>query len=130
MRISLIVLLAALVSACAAPAAPAAPADQRLTVEQVQVETGRLAFAGATSLPDETCLLTQVVIQGAVAPDWPVDCVHPAQGRWQLAVAVGQRGQPPQPLAGPAYEFIIWARDLPALSVRQPFDLTGPAAPR
>lgn len=127
MRISLIVTLAALLSACAGPAP--VPAATQLTVDDLQAGAGRLAFSGSTSLPDQTCLLTQVLIEGAVAPDWPVDCVFPVNGRWRLEVAVGLRGQPPQPRSGADWAFVIWTRDLPGLAARRSGP-PGPAIPR
>lgn len=112
-----------LVVALSACAAPSAPAGQTLSIDVIGAEPGRLTFGGATTLPAEHCLLTQLIINGAVAPDWPVECVYPAAGAWQLSVAVGKRGEPPAPKAGVTYEFLIWARDLPTVSARRPADI-------
>jgi hypothetical protein len=89
----------------------------------------RLTVSGTTTLPDGVCLVTQLMAGEALVPDWPIDCISPAQGAWALDVALGERGQPPALTPGVDYELFVWLRDYPLVADRLPFDLDGPAAP-
>lgn len=99
----------------------------RIVADQLAAEAGRLTVSGTTTLPDGACLLTQLMIGQSLAPDWPTECVTPAQGAWRLSVALGEKGQPPALTPGVNYELLVWLRDHPEVGDRLPFDLDGPA---
>jgi hypothetical protein len=102
------------------------PAAGQIDADQLATDTRRLTVSGTTTLPDDACLLTQLMIGQSLAPDWPTECVTPAHGAWRLSVALGEKGQPPALTPGVAYELLVWLRDHPEVGDRLPFDLDGP----
>ncbi|MBL8057050.1 MAG: hypothetical protein JNK29_10155 [Anaerolineales bacterium] len=113
-------------AALAACTAGGTPVSGTIAVDALTAEAGNLSVGGTTTLPDDACLLTQLMINGTLAPDWPTDCVTPAQGAWRQTVALGAKGQPPALLPGEKYELLVWLRDHPEVGSRRPVELGGP----
>jgi hypothetical protein len=113
-----------------AACAPAAPRSDQVSVDRVQHTAGRLTFSGAAGLPDNACLVSQLLAGDNLVPDWPVDCILAADGAWSLSVTLGERGGPPELNPATEYTLYLWLRDDPAVATAFPFDLSGPAAPR
>lgn len=126
LRLSLGLALALSLAACA----PAAPRSDQISVGQVEHTAGRLTASGAARLPDGACLVSQLLADDHLVPDWPVDCLRAANGAWSLSVTLGERGGPPELNPDTDYTLYVWLRDDPAVATAFPFDLSGPAAPR
>lgn len=113
-----------------AACAPAAPRSGQVSVDRVEHVAGRLTASGAARLPDDACLVSQLLADDSLVPDWPVDCILAADGAWSLSVTLGERAGPPELNPATDYTLFLWLRDDPAVATAFPFDLSGPPAPR
>jgi hypothetical protein len=110
------------------------PQDQKgtITTESVQVTPGsHIEFAGRSTLPDGTCLHTQLSADGTPVTWWPAEtCVEVEGGNWQVRVQLGENGAPQGMSRGNQYVLRVWERDNPSVEA-EPFwfDLSGPPEP-
>lgn len=131
-------LLALLLVGCAqgqtpSPTAPPAePPDQGwIEINRVQVQAGSAVIVeGGSSLPDGSCLQTELQIDGQPAAWWPQNCIPVQSRHWELQVPLNAGGAPADLDPGASYLVRAWQQDHPSL-VSQPFyfDLSGPPTP-
>jgi hypothetical protein len=147
LRLSIgVLVLALLLAACAAlgagggdtptnePPTPGPTPDQpvSITTERVQVVPGsRILFEGQSTLPDGTCLHTELSADDTPLAWWPTDaCVEVAGGIWQIRVPLDEAGAPPELSDEQEYVLHVWERDNPALAAAPFwFDVSAPPAP-
>lgn len=107
---------------------PGSPAGS-ITIEAVQVDAERITVRGRSTLPDGTCLDSELWVNGEAATWWPTGvCAAVAGGRWQLVVPLGT-GQAPARLDPDAqYMLRAFLPGGPAIVSVFAFDLSGPPA--
>lgn len=100
-----------------------------ITVTEVGISPGgRILFRGGSTLPNGTCLLTQLSSRDKPVVWWPLDqCATVQGGRWQISVPLGEGEAPVELDATKSYELFVWQRDHPAVrSENFIFDVAGP----
>lgn len=103
-----------------------------ITIEGVQVHSGNsIAFTGRSTLPEGTCLQTELVADGERESWWPVeDCVPVGgDGTWTIVVPLGEGGAPDELDPTVQYELRAWQQSDPTMQAVFWFDLAGPPAP-
>ena len=118
-RYGLLLTLCMLLLACNVPTAreqavatlTPPPLHGRIAVTSVQAEDETARFAGTSTLPEGTCLQTQLFAEGVPESWWPIDtCVPVTEGTWAIEVALDM------PLDHARdYTFRAWAFDNPAI---------------
>jgi hypothetical protein len=102
-----------------------------LTIESVQVSEGeRIVVRGSSTLPDGTCLGSELWADGELQTWWPGDtCVPVDGGAWEMVVPLGEAGAPPA--LDPAAQYMLRAfqQGGPDIVAVFAFDLAGPPAP-
>jgi uncharacterized lipoprotein YbaY len=104
----------------------------QISIVSVQIEDQGNIFAGGdTSLPDEACIKTELLADGAAMAWWPRDfCAAASAGKWGILVPLGLNGAPQKLQKGVQYELRAWWPDTPEETLtRFPFDLDGPLSP-
>jgi hypothetical protein len=111
----------------------AAPADAgqapggEIEVTGVHVTESQVVARGMTTLPDDTCVRTELWADGAPLTWWPTDACAPiSDGAWQLAVPM-EDDQVLQP--GVQYMVRAYQPGGPNVVSTFPFDLDGPPTP-
>jgi len=100
------------------------PLTGRITIEGVEVTDAQVIVRGQSTLPDGTCLGTELWADGALQTWWPVDaCAAIRQGAWELVVPLGA-GQVLEP--GVQYMVRAYQPGGPSIVATFPFDLDGP----
>jgi hypothetical protein len=85
-------------------------ASGNITIESVQVVPSRISFAGRSTLPDGTCLQTQLFADGEPEVWWPSDsCVPVQDGAWRIAVPLGEERVPGELDPTVQYMLRAWA---------------------
>jgi len=108
---------------------PASTATNRIVIVQVRVTQGTGVYIlGETSLPDGSCIRTELLADHQVEAWWPADiCVETASGKWEFLVPLGRHGAPSELDKEIMYEIHAWLpEDSQITSVYFPFDLSGP----
>ena len=104
---------------------------RKITGESLRINSGRIVFTGQSTLPDGTCLQTQLFANDSPVTWWPKDtCAVVQAGGWRLVVRLGAGGTPDE--LDPAFEYVlrVWQRDDPSVEMDIfPFDLMGPPPP-
>jgi hypothetical protein len=102
-----------------------------IAVEGVQVTAGeRIIVHGRSTLPNGTCLGTELWADGELQTWWPGDtCVPVQDGAWRLSVPLGQDGAPAGLDASAQYMVRAYQQNGPNIVSVFPFDLTGPPTP-
>jgi len=102
-----------------------------ITVEGVQVTAGeQIVVHGRSTLPDGTCLATELWAGSELQVWWPRNTCVPVQNRvWQLSVFLGQDGAPVELDAMAQYVLRAYQQNDPNVVVVFPFDLAGPPTP-
>jgi hypothetical protein len=99
-----------------------------ITIEEVQVVSDvQIIVRGHSTLPDGTCLGTELWADGVLQPWWPTDtCVLIQEGRWELSVPLGE-GMAPEGL-DPTVQYVLraWLPGGPNIVSVFPFDIAGP----
>ncbi len=112
------------------PQEAAAPQGS-ITIEEVEVKAGeQVVVRGRSTLPDGTCLGSELWADGENQPWWPGDaCVPVENGAWQMVVRLGTGGVPAE--LDPSVQYMIRAyqQNGPNIVAVFPFDLAGPPAP-
>jgi hypothetical protein len=102
-----------------------------ITIRGVQVTAGdRIIVHGRSTLPDGTCLGTELWANGEPQTWWPGEACVPVQnGAWQFSVLLGQDGAPAKLDA--TAQYMVWAyqQNGPNIASMFPFDLAGPPTP-
>jgi hypothetical protein len=107
------------------PAAP--PSDGQITIDGVEVTAEYVAIRGTSTLPDETCINTELWADGVAQPWWPTEtCAPVQQGAWMLDVSL-EGDQALQP--GVQYIVRAYQPGGPNIVATFPFDLDAPPAP-
>lgn len=103
-----------------------------ITIKGVQVTAGEgIIVHGRSTLPDGTCLGTELWADGEPQTWWPGDtCVPVQNGAWQLSVRLGQDGAPAELDATAQYMVRAYQQDGPNIVSVFPFDLAGPPTPK
>lgn len=98
-----------------------------IAIESVNVTAERVSVRGTSSLPEGTCLNTELWADGAPLAWWPVDtCAKVKSGDWMLEVPLDAD----QALeAGVQYMVRAYLPGGPNIVSTFPFDLSGPPAP-
>lgn len=102
-----------------------------ITIEGVQVMAGeRISVRGRSTLPDGTCLGTELWADGELQTWWPGDTCVPVQDwAWQLSVSLGQDGAPAELDATAQYMVRAYQQNGPNIVSVFPFDLAAPPTP-
>jgi hypothetical protein len=106
------------------------PPEGSITIESVQVDGEQVMARGRSTLPDGTCLGSELWAGGELAAWWPADvCAQVDRGAWQLVVPLGV-GQAPAAL-DPDVQYMLRAflPGGPNIVSVFAFDLAGPPAP-
>jgi len=102
-----------------------------ITIERVQTASDQqIIFAGRSTLPEGTCLQTQLFADGEPEAWWPSKACVPVQdgSAWQIVVPLA-KGEAPEALdPGVQYMLRVWQEDLLIEAVFW-FDLAGPPTP-
>jgi hypothetical protein len=109
------------------PADESQPPSGRITVEGVEVTAAQVAVRGTSTLPDGTCVSTELWADGVLQDWWPTDACAPVQDdRWSLTVLL-EPGQAPEP--GVQYMLRAYQPGGPNIVATFPFDLDAPPLP-
>jgi hypothetical protein len=98
-----------------------------IAVEGVEVTDAHVIVRGTSSLPEGTCVSTELWADGALQSWWPSDACAPVQqGKWELMVPL----DPDQTLQ-PGVQYMVRAYQPggPNVVSTFPFDLGGPPTP-
>ena len=126
-------LLAFLLVSCGAVSGSQEGSAQQgsITTEGVQVTAGeQIAVQGQSTLPDGTCLGSELRADGELQTWWPGDaCAAVMDGVWQMVVPLAAGGVPPQ--LGPSAEYVlrVFQQNRTDVATLFAFDLAGPPAP-
>jgi hypothetical protein len=111
----------------AAPDEVGQPSSDRITIEGVQVSDAQVVIRGTSTLPDGTCVSTELWADGAPLTWWPAEACAPIRQRaWELGFPL-EAGQALQP--GVQYVVRAFQPGGPDIVATFPFDLDGPATP-
>jgi hypothetical protein len=112
------------------PQEEAAPQGS-ITIEGVQVTAGKqVVVHGTSTLPDGTCLGSELWADGELQPWWPGDdCVVVENGAWQRVVRLGSDGTPAELDPAAQYMLRVFQQNGPNIVAVFPFDLSGPPPP-
>jgi hypothetical protein len=113
-----------------APQEGAVPQGQ-LTIEAVKVVEGeRIVVRGSSTLPDGTCLGSELWAGGELQNWWPGEaCVPVAGGTWEMIVPLGEAGAPPALEPAAQYMLRAFQHGGPNVVATFAFDLAGPPTP-
>jgi hypothetical protein len=102
-----------------------------ITIEGVQVTEGEgIAVHGQSTLPDGTCLGSELWADGELQAWWPGEtCVPVQNGVWQMIVRLGSHGVPAQLEPSAQYMLRVYQQNGPDIVSVFAFDLAGPPAP-
>lgn len=109
-------------------AAEGSGAQGSLTIEAVRVDAGAaVTVRGISSLPDGSCLNSELWADGVEQAWWPGDeCVPVEEGAWQMVVPLDTGGAPAELDPEVQYMLRVFLRGGPDISATFPFDLAGP----
>jgi len=102
-----------------------------IVIEEVRVTGGeQIVVRGQSTLPEGTCLGSELWADGELQPWWPGEiCAPVANGAWQIAVRLGS-GQVPRELDPSAQHMLrVFQQNGPDIVAVFAFDLTGPPEP-
>lgn len=126
-------LIAALLlsAACRAQVTTQEP-QGRIVVKSVEVvPLSHIEFEGQTTLPNGSCLLTQLSADETPETWWPADvCGVVESGQWHVRAQLGNDEAPQELSAEKQYALRVWQRGDPSVEA-EPFwfDLSAPPAP-
>jgi hypothetical protein len=112
------------------PQEPTAPQGS-ITIEGVQVTAGeQVIVQGRSTLPDGTCLGSELWADGENQPWWPGDtCVAVENGAWHMVVPLGAGGVPAELDPSAQYMIRAYQQNGPDIVAVFAFDLAGPPEP-
>ena len=99
----------------------------RITIEDVQVTSGEQIVAhGGSTLPDDTCLGSELWAGGELQAWWPgEDCVPVEDGSWQMAVWLGSDQVPHELDPSVKYMLRVFQQNGPDIVAVYALDLGG-----
>jgi membrane protease YdiL (CAAX protease family) len=102
-----------------------------LRITQVQVSRGQISVVGQSTLPEDACIHTTLLLSGQPVSWWPAEtCAAISDGYWRATVQLGQDGVPAKLDATSDYTATAQTVDKGAIqSSPFVFDLTGPPRP-
>ncbi|MBN1310425.1 MAG: hypothetical protein JXB30_03325 [Anaerolineae bacterium] len=104
--------------------------DGTITVHRVRIEQTSITFTGETTLPDGTCIQTQLLADDSPVTWWPLEtCVEAHNGAWEISVPFGVNDAPGEMDSSAQYVLHVWAQDAPSSTAWFSFDLSGPPIP-
>ncbi len=109
--------------------APHEPPAMNIIVQSVDVSPGsRIVFSGESSVPDGSCLYTQLYMDGEIQDWWPADtCAQVQNGFWKIEVQLAVREAPLELSSQATFSLRVWSRDTPSIESEEFFfDLSGP----
>jgi len=128
-----LILLASLLVSCGArlESQEGSVPQGSITVEGVQVTAGeQIAVQGQSTLPDGTCLGSELRADGELQTWWPGDtCVAVEGGAWQMVVSLGASGIPAQLDPSAEYVLRVFQQNSTDVVTVFAFDLAGPPTP-
>jgi hypothetical protein len=128
-----LILLASLLVSCGArlESQEGSVPQGSITVEGVQVTAGeQIAVQGQSTLPDGTCLGSELRADGELQTWWPGDtCVAVEGGAWQMVVSLGASGIPAQLDPSAEYVLRVFQQNSTDVVTVFAFDLAGPPIP-
>jgi len=128
-----LILLASLLVSCGArlESQEGSVPQGSITVEGVQVTAGeQIAVQGQSTLPDGTCLGSELRADGELQTWWPGDtCVAVEGGAWQMVVPLGASGIPAQLDPSAEYVLRVFQQNSTDVVTVFAFDLAGPPIP-
>jgi len=102
------------------------PTNESITIEGVTVSDTQITFHGKSTLPEETCVITELLADDAPISWWPSDtCSYSKQGEWEFKVSL--EGNVLQ--TGTQYVLHAYPRGNQNISATFAFDLGGPPVP-
>jgi hypothetical protein len=104
-----------------------APLDS-ITIEDLQVTSGKqIVVRGQSTLPERTCLGSELWADGELQPWWPVEACTPVEnGAWQIVVQLGSGQVPPELDSSVQYMLRVFQQNGPDIVAVFAFDLAGP----
>jgi len=102
-----------------------------ITVEEVQVTAGeQIVVHGRSTLPDGTCLGSELWADGELQAWWPGDaCVAVENGAWQTVVRLGTGEVPAELDRSAQYMLRVFQQNGPNIVAVFAFDLVGSPTP-
>jgi hypothetical protein len=99
-----------------------------ITIEGVQVTAGeQIVVHGRSTLPDGTCLGSELWADGENQAWWPGDaCVAVENGTWQMVIRLGTSEAPAELDRSAQYMLRVYQQNGPDVSAVLAFDLAGP----
>jgi len=99
-----------------------------ITIQHVRVEQGdSIQVLGVSSLPDGTCLGSEVWAGGELQTWWPGDaCIEVDEGVWSQQVTLGESGLPASLDENAQYMLRVFQRGGADIVAVMAFDLSGP----
>lgn len=101
-----------------------------INIRGVQIhDQSDVGFRGESTLPDGSCILTQLCEDDVPLPWWPTNrCALVEDGRWEIQVRLSEEQGASQELCETEmYILRAWQKDDPAIEAQYfPFDLQGP----
>jgi hypothetical protein len=103
----------------------------RITIEGVQVTAGKqIVVHGRSTLPEGTCLGSELWADGELQAWWPGEACLPVQsGAWQMRVLLGSGEVPAELDAAAQYMLRVYQQNGPDIVSVFAFDLAGPPMP-
>ena len=97
----------------------------------VQMTAGeQIAVRGQSTLPEGTCLGSELWADGELQAWWPAEtCVPVESGAWQMAIQLGTSEVPAELDPSAQYMLRVYQQNGPDIVSVFPFDLAGPPAP-
>jgi hypothetical protein len=122
--------LATMLATCGLFSEPEAPRGS-ITIEGVQVTAGeQIVVRGRSTLPDGTCLGSELWADGELQAWWPGDaCVPVENGAWQMVILPGVGEVPAQLDRSAQYMIRVYQQNGPDITAVFAFDLVGPPTP-
>ncbi|NIV34620.1 MAG: hypothetical protein GWN58_35740 [Anaerolineae bacterium] len=102
-----------------------------ITIEGVQVTEGEgIAVHGQSTLPDDSCLGSELWADGELQAWWPGEtCVQVQNGMWQMNVRLESDGAPAELDPSVQYMLRVYQQNGPGIVSVFAFDLAGPPVP-
>jgi hypothetical protein len=122
----IVVLIAGCSSSAGVSQASNQPSSKSITIEGVTVSDTQIAFHGKSTLPDETCVNTELLADGIPLAWWPgKTCVDLKQGKWELKISLDDN----RLQAGTQYVLHAYQHSNPNNTATLAFDISGPPLP-
>lgn len=123
--VAVVLLLALVLSSCSMTAQDVAGDETAKCVVQV-LPSGQIVVGGKSTLPNGTCLRSQLFVDEKPQPWWPtIACASVQDGSWQIIVPLRDGGVPAHLDPTHQYELCAWKRGDPTIQSAFSLNLTG-----